>query len=633
MSYQWLIQRLKEPRGLLYGPMLVVLALATVACGAAATATPAPAPDPIEAPAAMADSTEAPAAMAEPTAVPEAIAKPAEEMMAKPEVGEMAFADYWNPPTDFYGPVVYGGTLRVNYEDPLEHANDWGAATGASSRYRGSTGAVLVMENPYDAGAPVIPDLAQNWDVHEGLDGVTFHFREGTAWHNGEPFVCEDARFSFETMITGNGLTASYMKSRLAHVVLEEMACIDDMTLKMNFNGPTGIPLLNISNRRGIVFNKAWFQAGGEDAMFQDVTMGIGPYKWAEGQSVGVDEQHFEKNPDYFIPELPYVDELVIFGILDESAQQATQLAHQTDWHWVRNWGQYQAYVDHDQIITVIRATRGNFRLWINARNEPFDNVKVRQAIIMSIDRDAGIRILQDGHGASGGFGYAPGSPWELPQEQLCSVPGWCISEDMEATRAEAKAILDAEGFDFERRYVFTVESDAQVTARATFLQEQFRLLGIETDFDAVETIAYREQEQSGTWGDFKPGNSTVVADDPNAGVAAFLRCDSTGNHWTPNGPCDDSIVAVLDQAQVALDVDRRQVLAHQIELAAMKQYSSFPVYWEQEAAAFWPEVRGYAHFPAPFGSYRKFMHMWIDPDRMNDTGNAGQTTGVPGGS
>ena len=145
MSYQWLKQRLKEPRGLLYGPMLVILALATVACGAAATATPAPVP------------TEAPAATAEPTAVPEVMAKPPEEIMAKPETGAMAFADYWNPPTDFYGPVVYGGTLRVNYEDPLEHANDWGAATGASSRYRGSTGAVLVMENPYDAGAPVIP--------------------------------------------------------------------------------------------------------------------------------------------------------------------------------------------------------------------------------------------------------------------------------------------------------------------------------------------------------------------------------------------------------------------------------------------------------------------------------------------
>ena len=211
-------------------------------------------------------------------------------------------------------------------------------------------------------------------------------------------------------------------------------------------------------------------------------------------------------------------------------------------------------------------------------------------------------------------------------------MPGWCVSEDMEATRAEAKAILEEEGFDFEKTYLFTVESDAQVTARATFLQEQLRLLGVKTDFDQVETIAYREQENKGIWGDLKPGNSTVAADDPNAGVSSFLRCDSTGNDWTPNGPCDLDIVALLDQSQVELDVDKRRDLAHQIELAAMKQYSSFPVYWEQEAAAFWPEVRGYAHFPAPFGSYRKFMHMWIDPAHKDDTGNAGQTLGVPGG-
>ncbi len=628
MSYHWRKQTLKEPRKFVLGPIMAILALAIVACGAASPEPAAPAAEPA-APAAAPAQEPAP----EPTAAPAPMEKPAEEMMAKPESGAMAFAEYWNPPTDYYGEPVYGGVLRVNYEDPLEHANDWGAATGASSRYRGPTGAVLVMENPYDAGAPLIPDLASHWDVHEGLDGVTFYFRDGTNWHNGEPFVCEDARFSFETMATGNGLTASYMKSRLAHVIVEEMECIDDMTLKMNFTGPTGIPLLNLSNRRGLVFNKAWFQAGGEEAMFQDVTMGIGPYKWIEGQTVGNDEQHFERNDDYFVPELPYVDELVIFGILDESAQQATQLAHQTDWHWVRNWGQYQAYVDHDQIITVIRATRGNFRLWINNRNEPFDNVRVRQAIIMGIDRNAAITVLQDGHGAWGGFGYAPGSPWELPMEQLCSVPGWCVSDDMEAIRAEARQILEEEAFDFDRTYTFTVESDAQVTARATFLQEQLRLIGIKTDFDSVETIAYREQENSGTWGDLKPGNSTVNADDPNAGVSAFLRCDSTGNDWTPpEDNCDLDIVALLDQAQVELDQDKRRAIAHEIELAAMKQYSSYPVYWEQEAAAFWPEVRGYAHFPAPFGSYRKFMHMWIDPAHKDDTGNAGQTMGVPGG-
>ena len=616
MPYQWLI----KPKALLFAPIIAVLALAAVACGAAATATPPPAAAPEPAVAAPA-----------PTAVPAEAAMPAEEMMAEGK-NAPSFADYWQPDTGFYGQPVYGGTLRINYEDPLEHANAWGAGSGTTDRYRVPTGATLVMENPYDAGAPLLPELAQSWTIHDDLAGVTFDFREGTTWHNGEPFVCEDARFSFETMATGNGLTASYMKSRLANLVLNETTCTDDLTLDMNFSGPTGIPLLPLSNRRAQVFNKAWFVAGGEEVMFQDVSVGLGPFMWAPGQSVGIDEQHYDKNPNYYIPELPYVDELVVFGILDESAQQATQLAHQTDWHWVRNFGQYRAYVDHDQIMTVIRATRGNFRLWINARIPPFDNVRVRQAIVMSIDRKAAIKVLQDGYGASGFFGYAPGSPWDLSQEQGCAVPGWCQSGDMEATRAEVRKILEEEGFDFDESYLFTVESDAQVQARSTFLQEQLRLVGIQTDFDSVETIAYRQQEQSGTWGVFKPGNSTVTADDPNAGMASFLRCDSSGNHWTPNGPCDEEIVALLDQAQTELDFSARKALSDEIQLRTMKSYSSFPVYWEQEAVSFWPEVRGYAHYPAPNGAFLKFMHLWIDPSHKDDTGNSGQTTGVPGG-
>ncbi len=644
MSYHWRTLPLKEPRKLVLGPLLAILALLIVACGSSAPEPAAPASEPAaaapaaEAPAAAAPAAEAPA----PTAEPAAMAKPAEETMDKPDTMEMTeMSDVVPIPdhvADFYGEVTYGGTLRINYEDPLEHANAWGAGSGVTDRYRMPTGALLVMENPYDSGGPIIPDLAESWDLADGLDGITFNLRHGVTWHNEEPFTCEDARFSFDTMKTGEGITASYMQSRLANVQegAAGFSCVDDNTFQMDFTGPSGesVLLLPLANRRAQIFNKAWFEAGGEDVMFQDVSVGLGPFMWREGQEVGIDTQYFDKNPNYYFPGLPYVDELVINGILDESTQQATQLAHQTDWHWVRNWGQYQSYVDHDQIVTVIRATRGNFRLWINNRNAPFDNVKVRQAIVMGIDRNAAIQVLQDGHGAAGGFGYAPGSPWELSMEQRCSVPGWCVSDDMEATRAEAKAILEGEGFDFEKTYLFTVESDAQVQARATFLQEQLRLIGVKTDFDLVETIAYRTLESQGTWGEFKPGNSTVTADDPNAGVAAFLRCDSAGNHWTPPATnCDDSIVALLDEAQTELDPTKRRDLAHQIDLAAMKAYGSFPVYWEQEAVSFWPEVNGYSHFPAPNGSFLKFMHLWIDPADKDNTGNAGQITGVPGGA
>ena len=79
----------------------------------------------------------------------------------------------------------------------------------------------------------------------------------------------------------------------------------------------------------------------------------------------------------------------------------------------------------------------------------------------------------------------------------------------MEARRAEARQILEEEGFDFDKTYILKVEGEGQVTARATFVQEQLRLLGIKTDFDSVETVAFRQPTVSGTWGDLLPRNHT----------------------------------------------------------------------------------------------------------------------------
>lgn len=538
---------------------------------------------------------------------------------------------YWQPTTDFYGAPVYGGHLRINYEDPLEHANLWGAHSGVTVRYRMPMMNSIVEEDPYQAGR-IIPDLAKDWTEASDLMGLTINFEDGVKWHNGDDFTCEDARFTIETMVTGNGLTASEMAGKLSFIDTDATTCENDQTLKLQFKGASATALLAFTDRAFLIFNKAWFEAGGEDAMFNDVSVGTGPFKWAAGQSVGVDEQVFERNMDYFKPGLPYVDKVTVFGILDESTQQASMLAHLTDWHWVRNFGQYDSYVEHDQIQTVIRATRGHHSIWLNKGNPPLDNQKVRQAIFMAIDRDAGIKILQDGHGSTG-FIMPPGGPWDLTEAQGCAVKGWCPpSEGFEAQRAEAKSILEGENFPFDKTFVLTVEADEQVQARATFIQEQLRLVGVKTEFDLVETIAYRAQTADGSWGDILPRNDTMPADDPALGMGFYFRCISPNNHWTPQLPCDDKAEALLDRAASTVDQGQRKTISDELQLYALDQFWKFPLYWEQEAVAFWPEVRGYAHHPQPSGAFVRWEQLWLDPSHKDDTGFTGQTSGVPGG-
>jgi hypothetical protein len=281
--------------------------------------------------------------------------------------------------------------------------------------------------------------------------------------------------------------------------------------------------------------------------------------------------------------------------------------------------------------MTVIRTILGRPALNINTRKPPLDNVRVRQAIVMGIDRNAAIAVLQQGH-ASLGFLMPAGSPWELDQERGCAVPGWCQPADMEAQRAEAKKILQEEGFDFDRTYLMTVESDPQVTERATFVQEQLRLLGIKTDFDQVETIALRQQVVDGDWGDFMPYNEGLLVDDPAVGLGHDFRCDSIGyNKQVPGTECDEKMEGLLHQVANTFDPMERKRLSDEIQLHAMKLYWKFPLFWEQEAQAFWPEVRGYASFPESSESFRKFAHMWIDPAHKDDRGFSGPTMGVPG--
>ena len=628
--------RIGKPWPVVYS--LVVLSLLfLVACGSATAPTETPTQQPAaaaEQPAAPAAAAAAPAKqpVATPTTVAQAAVAVAGESMAGPKQAP-SFESYWKPPTDFYGQPMYGGTLRVNYEDPLEHANAWGARTGAAMRYRLPTHESLLQNNPYDPASPFIPGLAYGWTVDADLQGVTFYLKDNVQWHNGAPFVCEDARYSFETMITEEGITRSYMQIRLSNVVLSELECLDDYTLKFSFDVPSAVPLLSFGNPASMIFNKEWFLAEGEDAMFQDVSVGTGPFIWREGQDVGFDEQDFDKNPNYHYEGIPYLDTVVVFGILDESAQQATMLARQTDWHWVRNFGQYAEYVEHDQIQTVIRATRSSENLWINTRNAPLDNVRIRQAIAMGMDRVSGINVALSGYGSQGLGLMPPGSLWAADREAVCAIPGWCEPADMEAQRAEAIQILKEEGFDFDKTYVLTVEGDAQRVNRATFMQEQLRLLGIKTDFDTVETVAYRQLSQTGKWGDFLGSTGGVAGvDDPFIGLGHYHRCDSLYNFQTPGTECDATAEGLFEELSQLTAYEDRKAKGVEIQLYLMSQYWNFPAFWEQEAVAFWPEVRGYVHFPGPTSSHLRWAHMWIDPALKDNTGFAGQTTGVPGG-
>ena len=124
--------------------------------------------------------------------------------------------------------------------------------------------------------------------------------------------------------------------------------------------------------------------------------------------------------------------------------------------------------------------------------------------------------------------------------------------------------------------------------------------------------------------------------DDPFLGMARYYSSQSFGNNmWIPGAPpliqelqqrADD----LLFRLSIILDPAKRRPLSDELQVLTMENYWRIPVYWEQEAVAFWPEVRGYVHQPS--GTHLKMEHLWIDPAHKSDRGFRGQTLGVPGG-
>ena len=132
------------------------------------------------------------------------------------------------------------------------------------------------------------------------------------------------------------------------------------------------------------------------------------------------------------------------------------------------------------------------------------------------------------------------------------------------------------------------------------------------------------------------PRNDTMPADDPFLGMGHYFNSKSiTNNHWVPAGEIDEiqqKADELLRQAGITVDAAKRKAISDELQLFAMEQYWKFPLYWEQEAVAFWPEVRGYFHHPQPSGSHTQWEQLWFDPAHKDDKGFKGQSKGVPGG-
>lgn len=248
----------------------------------------------------------------------------------------------------------------------------------------------------YGEGAELVPDLAERWEVLEQGHVYRFHLRRGVRFHNGRTFEARDVYESFlrlllpETKSTGSWILRSV---RGAQDVLEGRTRVlsgivirDAYTLEIHLTEPLAFFLSLVTTpETGIIPAEEGKDAEG----YRLRGIGAGPFQVEEA----IDGQHARlvRNPSYFIPGEPHVDELTFRldlrsfrEVADAFFRGDLDIAHGIPPNVVseiRNDPRYSAY-----LLTTIQL-HTSYVGW-DSSSAPFDKVEVRQALNYAIDRE-----------------------------------------------------------------------------------------------------------------------------------------------------------------------------------------------------------------------------------------------------
>jgi peptide/nickel transport system substrate-binding protein len=343
----------------------------------------------------------------------------------------------------------------------------------------------------------VIPDLAQSWTISE--DGLTyaFYLREGVKFHDGAPLTAEDVVASFHHIISPPAGVLSPRQGLFDAV--KDVVATGPLTVEFRLTEPRGFFLRALAAGFNVIMRKQTLEANNYDLRRVAVYPGTGPFRHKSLEAGVV--RKLERNPDYWNPELPYLDGIEVYHLEFGPKTGAACLAHTIDFCWGIDPISEQKAKNISGLTTARILPTAPLGLFLNFKTKPFDDVRVRRAINLVLDKAALIDAVSDSVGLVRGGWLLPTNPffqeyWGRVKEQ----PGWRspTAEDL----AEAKRLLKEAGYEQGIKGLdFVVRDIPFQLAWAPMVQDVLkRELKIESTIRLVASGVWFEEASAGRY-------------------------------------------------------------------------------------------------------------------------------------
>src|SRR5712692_2787606 len=284
----------------------------------------------------------------------------------------------------------------------------------------------LVITSPYDPMAlDIIPELADTWDTGDGGKTITFHLHKGVKWHDGTPFSSADVKYTIERIMNPpKGMVSP--RGPVFAAIIERVEAPDPDTVVIHGKGPSGMLLPLFANGWNVIIPKHIAEKDPVTAL-KTTVIGTGPFRLKEPPTSSL--WKYERNPDYFKKDLPYLDEIEIHIITDSQSMMAAVLSKRVYWSDVfphANMDRDLAKSTAQQNPNLIHSANPGLvvsHLTLQSEKAPLDDLRVRQAISEAVRREA-ISELGNQSGAAG-TGVYPLGLWAMPKELRAQLIGY----------------------------------------------------------------------------------------------------------------------------------------------------------------------------------------------------------------
>lgn len=451
-----------------------------------------------------------------------------------------------------------------------------------------------------DGAGKVVPGVAESWQASPDGTVYTFTLRPDAKWSNGDPVVAEDFVYSFRRIMnpaTGAKYANLLFPIRNAEAVTKGEAqpdalgvrAVDPRTLEVTLNAPTAYFVELLTHQTGLPVHPATVEQYGPEFLTPEHIVTNGPYTLES--FTPNDRLVLKKNPEFHAADEVKIDRVEFTPFEDRATCLRRFEAAEV---------QSCSEVPREQIASIkdrlgdqlrISPYLGTYYYAVNGDRKPFDDVRVRKALSLAIDREFLAEKIWSNSMLPGYSLVPPGMASYVPEE---AAPRLDFAETPMLDREdEAVRLLAEAGYGPENPLSIDLAFNSSEDHRnsATAIAEMWRPLGIDVKFTVRDLPAHYANLRDEK--DYDVARAGWIADyaDPQNFLFLNLTNNDGFNYGRYKNPEYDRLMAESDKEQ---DPAKRAALMAEAETLFLRDEPQIPLLYYSSTSLVSPRLKGW---------------------------------------